>query len=76
MNLEDLIMILGAYTLIHATASDLEIDHGVFQSKLIKFLPFQMVCLFSAAYIAMPSDPKKYSMYAIILYYTLKYFLN
>lgn len=69
---EDLFMILGAYTIIHATASDLEIDHGPIQKLLLGFIPFQALCLFSTAYITMPSKSAKYSSYAILLYYLLK----
>ena len=39
---------------------------------LLGFIQFQALCLFSTAYITMPSKSAKYSSYAILLYYLLK----
>lgn len=70
MNKKDLILFFAGYGIVQVLAQDLYIESSEFQKKIVNLLPFQLVLLFSGAYMVTERDDL--SIMILTLYYILK----
>lgn len=67
---KNLILLFAGYGIVQVLAQDLHVESSDFQKKIIHFLPFQMLLLYSGAY--MVTEKNDLSIIILLMYYILK----